>query len=157
MTLRRRAAAAVLLLAAVSGLCVHWAATEPQREAYPQPDELAADYDSYVGEEIRVAGRVTAAEPSALTVVADSDRGPVELRVTGTSAAVAPGGIVQVYGKLRPGRELAARNVVVVSDSGGAEWYKYGVSAVGAVGFLVVFLRQWRVDPATWTLEARDG
>ncbi|MDS0282298.1 hypothetical protein [Haloarcula onubensis] len=157
MTQWQRAVIALLVLSALGGLFVHEDATSEARTPYPEPHELAADYDSYVGEEILVFGRVSAVDGSAVVVEAESEGVTIELRVTGASVGVETGGVLQVYGELGPDREMAAQRVVVVNDSGGAEWYKYGVSAVGALGFLVAFLWQWRLDRETWTLEARDG
>ena len=157
VSLWKRLLVAVLLLSALGGLFVHEDATSDARTPYPEPHELAADYESYVGETVLVYGTVTAVDGSDILVDAESEGVTVELRVTGTSAAVEPGGVVQAYGELRPDRALSAERAVVVSDSDGAEWYKYGVSVLGALGFLVVFLWQWRLDRETWTLEARNG
>ena len=157
MSLRRRVLVALLLLAALGGLFVHSAATEGARTPYPEADELSAAYDSYVGESALVFGRVTAVQSDGLTIRAESAGESVRLQVTGATAAVVPGGVVQVYGELRPDSRLAAQRVVVVNRSIGAQWYKYAVSILGALGFLVVFARHWRLDRETWTLEARDG
>ena len=157
MNVWKRVLLAVLLLAALGGLFVHEDATADARTPYPEPHELAADYESYVGETVLAFGTVTDVDGDDTVIEAESEGVTIDLRVTGATATVEPGGVVQVYGELRPGREIAAQRTVVVNDSSGAEWYKYGVSVVGALGFLVVFLRQWRVDRETWTLEARDG
>jgi len=153
----QRLAVAGLLFVALCGLFVHADVTAAEREPYPEPHELAADYDSYVGETILLFGDVTATDADGVDIEAESEGVTIDRRVDGTSAAVGPGGSVQVYGELRPNRTMAAGSVVVINDSGGAEWYKYVVSAVGAVGFLAAFLRRWRVDTETWTVEARDG
>ena len=157
MKVWKRLLVATLLLAALGGLFVHEDATADERTPYPEPHELAAGYESYVGETALVFGRIVAVDGPDIVIEAESEGVTIELRVTEATAAVEPGGVVQVYGELRPEQEIAAQNVAVVSDSSGAEWYKYGVSVVGALGFLVVFLWQWRVDRQTWTLEARDG
>ena len=153
----KRLLLAALLLSALGGLFVHEDATSDARTPYPEPHELAADYDGHVGETVLVFGTVTAVDGDDIVIEAESEGVTIDLRVTGVTAAVEPGGVVQVYGNVRPEREIAAGNIVVVNDSGGAAWYKYGVSVVGAIGFLAVFLRQWRLDRETWTLEARDG
>jgi len=155
--LRYRVVVALLVLTALSGLFVHAELTEDERNPYPDADELAADYDGYVGDDLLVTGYVTAVDGDGFTIEFESDGETISLRVSGAAAAVKPGGVVQVYGELRPERTMAGERVVVVNDSSGAEWYKYGVSAVGAIGFLIIFFRQWRVDAETWTLEARDG
>jgi len=147
----------LLLLSALGGLFVHADATAEAWSPYPEPHELAADYDGHVGETVLVSGTVTAADGDDIRIEAESEGVTIDLRATGVSAAVEPGGVVQVYGDLRPGQQIAARNVAVVNDSSGAEWYKYVVSAIGALGFLMIFLRQWRLNRKTWTMEARDG
>jgi hypothetical protein len=157
VTLWQRVFVAVLLLSALGGLFVHEDATSDARTPYPAPHELAADYDSYVGERILVFGEVLDRDGETVTLEAESEGVTIELRVTGVRATVAPGGVLQVYGDLGPDRTMTAERVVVVNDSGGAEWYKYVVSAVGALGFLIAFGRYWRIDTETWTLEARDG
>jgi len=153
----KRALIALLLLSALGGLFVHADVTGDERSPYPAPHELAADYDGYVGETVLVFGTVTGVDGSDIRIEAESEGVTIDLRVASASTAVEPGGVVQVYGELRPGQQMVAQNVAVVNDSSGAEWYKYAVSAVGALGFLVVFLRQWRLDRETWTMEARDG
>lgn len=157
MTQWNRALIALLLLSALGGLFIHEDVTSDERSLYPAAHELAADYDSYVGETVLVFGTVTTADGSEMLIEAESEGVIINLEVAGASGAVAPGGVVQVYGELRPGQRIAAQNVAVVNDSSGAEWYKYAVSAIGALGFLVVFLRQWRLDRETWTVEARNG
>ena len=157
MKLWQRALVAVLLLSALSGLFVHAEVTSDARSPYPAPHELAADYDSYVGDRILVFGEVRDRDGGTATLEAESEGVTIELRVTGVTAAVEPGGVLQVYGDLGPDRTMTAERVVVVNGSGGAEWYKYVVSAVGAVGFLIAFGRYWRLDTESRTLEARDG
>jgi hypothetical protein len=157
VTLWQRVVVALVLVAALGGLFVHEDVTSETRTPYPEPHELAADYGSYVGDRILVFGEVLDRDGGTVTLEAESEGVTIELRVTGVEATVEPGGILQVYGDLGPDRTMTAERVVVVTESGGAEWYKYAVSALGAVGFLVAFGRYWRVDTESWTLEARDG
>jgi len=153
----QRAVVALLLLAALGGLFVHADLTGEARSPYPAPDEIAADYDSYVGETVLLFGDVTSVGNAGFTIEAESEGVTIELQIDGTSPAVDPGGVVQVYGELRPDQRMTAQRVVVVNGSGGSEWYKYIVSGMGALGFLVAFLRYWRIDTETWTLEGRNG
>jgi len=104
----QRIVVAFLLLSALGGLFVHEDATSDAREPYPQPHELATDYERYVGETVLVYGTVTAVDGSDIVVDAESEGVTVEPRVSGASVAVRPGGVVQVYGELRPGQEMAA-------------------------------------------------
>jgi hypothetical protein len=151
----QRALVAVLLLSALGGLFVHSAVTS--ESPYPAPHEIAPEYDNYVGDTVLLFGQVTNVADETLTIEAESEGVILELQVTGSQTTVEPGGVVQVYGELRPNRTMAAQQVVVVNQSGGSAWYKYAVSAIGALGFLVAFSRYWRVDTETWTVEGRDG
>ncbi len=157
MKLWQRALVAVVLLSVLGGLFVHADVTSEARSPYPAPHELAADYDSYVGETILIFGDVTGTDGGGFDIEAESEGVTIDLRIEGGSAAVESGGVVQVYGELRSNRKMSAQNVVVVNRSGGSEWYKYVVSALGALGFLVAFLWEWHIDTETWTLEGRDG
>lgn len=141
----------------LGGLFVHAAVTEEQRSPYPDAEDLSAGYDSYVGQEVMVFGTVTDTSENGIQIRAESDGTAITLRVTETEAAVEPGGVVQVYGTLEPNQTITAERVEVVNSSRWAEFYKYGASAIGALGFLLLFFRYWRIDRDTWTLEARDG
>lgn len=157
MKARYRALVALVLLAGLGGLTVHADVTADDRWPYPGPDSLEANYDRYVGQRTFVTATVAAVDGTEMTVEDDTADSVLRLRVTGVDAPVEPGGVVQVYGTIRPERTIAAERVEVVNSSFGAELYKYGASAVGALGFLLLFFRYWRPDTDTWTLEARDG
>jgi hypothetical protein len=155
----RRAAAAVVLLAAVGGLCVHYDATEERRWASPTDEELAADYDAHVGERAFVFGTVERVDRDAGTarVSVEHDDGAFELTLRGFDRDVEPGGTVQAYGTLEAERTMTVSESVVVNQDGGAALYKYAVSAVGALGILALFFRRLRVDTATLSFVPRDG
>lgn len=158
--LRRRLAVGFVLLVVLGGLFVHHGATEDDHAQYPTDEQLDADYDRYVGQEAVLSGRVVAIDPAngTLTIVQRRTDLLGEVTVTGVDRAVDPGGSVQVYGRFRPGKRLAASNVVVVNASAGTEWYKYGASVVGAALILVAFFRSWRVDADRLAFEVRgDG
>lgn len=152
-----RVGIAFCLCLTLAGLFVHADVTGEQRSPYPDAQDLAEGYDSYVGQQLMVFGTVTETRENGMEIEAESDGTSITLDVTGTDAAVEPGGVVQVYGTLEPDRTIAAERVEVVNSSQWAEFYKYGASAIGALGFLVLFFRYWRIDADTWTLEARDG
>ncbi|WP_121821397.1 hypothetical protein [Halostella salina] len=155
----RRAAVGVVLLAAVLGLCVHFDATEERRWDSPTEDELAADYDAHVGERALLFGTVERIDRDAgtATVRVEHDGGEFTIRLRSVRADVAPGGLVQAYGRLGPGRTMTVSETVVVERDGGAALYKYAVSLVGAVGILALFFRRWRVDVATLSFVPREG
>jgi hypothetical protein len=141
----------------LGGLFVHAEMTEDKRSPYPDAADLSSGYDSYVGQQLMVFGTVTDTREDGMQIRAESDGKTITLRVTGTRTVVEPGGVVQVYGTLEPDQTIAAERVEVVNSSRWAEFYKYGASAIGALGFLLLFFRYWRINHDTWTLEARDG
>ena len=147
----------LVLCLALGGLFVHAAVTEEQRSPYPDAADLSTNYESYVGQQLMVFGTVTETDDDWIEIETESDGTVIALRVTETEAAVEPGGVVQVYGTLEPAQTIAAERVEVVNSSRWAEFYKYGASAIGAFGFLLLFFRYWRIDREAWTLEARDG
>ncbi|AJF26096.1 hypothetical protein JZX76_15455 [Haloarcula hispanica] len=152
-----RAVIVLVLCLILGGLFVHAAVTEEQRSPYPDAADLSTGYESYVGQHLMVFGTVTETGDGGMAIRAESDGTAITLRVTGTEAAVEPGGVVQVYGTLESNQTIAAERVEVVNSSRWAEFYKYGASAVGALGFLLLFFRYWRIDRETWTMEARNG
>lgn len=155
----RRAAAGVVLLAAVFGLCVHYDATEERRWDSPTEDELAADYDAHVGERTLLFGTVERVDRDAgtATVRVEHDGGEFTMRLRGFDRDVEPGGTVQASGSLEADRTVTVAETVVVNRDGGAALYKYGVSAVGALAILALFFRRWRIDARTRSFAPREG
>jgi hypothetical protein len=148
---------ALSLCLALGGLFVHAELTEDQWTPYPDAEDLSSGYDSYVGQDVMIFGTVTEHSEDGMEIMAEEDGESITLRVTGTETAVEPGGAVQVYGTLEPDQRITAERIEVVNSSRWAEFYKYGASAIGALGFLLLFVRYWRLNRDTWTLEARDG
>ncbi|NLV07585.1 hypothetical protein GOC83_15740 [Haloarcula rubripromontorii] len=147
----------VVLCVTLGGLFVHAEITEDELSPYPDAADLSTGYESYVGQQLMVFGTVTETGDGGIDIRVESDGTAITLRVTETNTAVESGGVVQVYGTLEPEQTIAAERVEVVNSSRWAEFYKYGASAIGAFGFLLLFFRYWRIDRDTWTLEARDG
>jgi hypothetical protein len=165
LTAARRVGLIVVLAALVFGMGLHAGTDrsfEEQYWPYPEGDDIAADYDRFVGNETLLWGTVQRVDRASgtATIRLTTDQGPFELTVTGFDAAVEPGGVVQVYGTLRPDRTVGAANVVVVNPTGSSTTVKYAVSALGAVLVLVAFFRRWRPDTGQWAFvprEDRDG
>jgi hypothetical protein len=158
MTPIRRGAVVLLLLGAVGGLCVHYEVTEDQREPYPAAEDIDADYDRYVEETILLVGTVESADYANGTaeIRIEHDEGTFTMTLRRFSVRVEPGGTVQAYGTLQPGRTMDVSKSVVVNESGGSALYKYGVSVVGAAVILLLFFRHWRIDLETLAFEVRD-
>ena len=152
-----RVAVALCLCLVLGGLFVHAEVTDDQRNPYPGAEELDDEYSAYVGQDVLMFGTVIEATDQQVRIEAEEDGTTVTLAVTGADATVSAGGVVQVYGTLEPDQTIAAERIEIVNSSWWAELYKYGASAVGAIGFLVLFFRYWRLNRDNWTLEARDG
>ncbi|MFB6224690.1 MAG: hypothetical protein ABEH86_13595 [Haloarcula sp.] len=152
-----RAAIVLALCLVLSGLFVHAEVTEDARSPYPDAEDLTTEYNTYLGQKALIFGTVTETSEGVMTIRSESDGKEITLQVTGADLAVEPGGVVQVYGTLKPDRTITAERIKIVNSSRWAELYKYGTSAVGALGFVVLFFRYWRIDSTTWTLEGRDG
>jgi hypothetical protein len=146
----RRALAALVLVAAVAGLGVEYAATAPDRGPYPAERAVAADYDAHVGERIALWATVRAVGPDGIVVASDAGR----LTVVGSEARVTPGDEVQVVGRLRPERRLVADRTVV--SRAPERRYMFAVSALAALIAVGWTLARWRPDPDRLALVARD-
>ncbi|WP_324759328.1 hypothetical protein [Haloarcula montana] len=160
-TTPRRVVAIVLLVGLVFGMGLHAGMDRPQSEQhwpYPRGDDIAADYEQFVGEKTLLWGTVRTVDPADGTAVIrlETTEGTLELSVTGFDAAVEPGGTVQVYGTLGPGHTIEATNVVVVNPAGSSATVKYATSAVGAVLVLVVFFGRWRPELSQWAFVPRE-
>jgi hypothetical protein len=153
----RRFALVGLLLFATAGLGVYADATDDDRWPYPTADAVGANYDGHTGETTLLFGTVESVDDGTAQIRVDYDDGSFRLTVHGFDASVQPGGTVQVYGTLEPGRTIDAERVAVVNPAGSSLLFKYGISLVAVALFLAVFFRYWRIDWGTYTLEARDG
>lgn len=156
MKRRHRVGLAILLLAAIAALLVAHAATADGRWPYPTGEDLKSDYEAHVGEETLLFAVVQQVEPGRMLVESEMVSYRVDLPADGRIPDVRPGGIVQVYGTIAPDG-IDAQRVVVVSATTGAERRKLLLSVVGALLFLVLFFRYWRVNPRHLRVEVRDG
>ena len=132
-------------------------ATYESRWPYPTADALGADYADHTGETALLFGTVETVGDGTAQIRVESETGPFQMTVHNFEPSVQSGGAVQVYGALGPNRTVDAERVVVVNPTGRSVLFKYGISAVAVVLFAGVFLRYWRIDWATYSLEARDG
>jgi hypothetical protein len=146
-----------LLLLATAGLGVAADATGEQRWPYPTADTLGAEYADHTGETTLLFGTVESVDDGTARILVEYDEGTFEMTVHNFDASVQPGGAVQVYGTLKPNRTIDAGQVVVVNPAGSSLLFKYGISVVAVVFFLLLFFRYWRIDWQSYSLEARDG
>lgn len=153
----RRFALVVLLLLATAGLGVAADATYEDRWPYPTADTLGTEYADHTGETTLLFGTVETVDDGTARIRVEYDEGTFEMTVRNFDASVQPGGAVQVYGTLEPDRTIDAERVVVVNPAGSSLLFKYGISVVAVVLFLLLFFRYWRIDWQSYSLEARDG
>lgn len=153
-----RVVLSTVLLVAIGVLGVHYSQSHDAHWPYPDDSDLAVSYDRYIGEKVFLFTEVESVdqetETATVTVGYGSDTFPVE--VQGFDDDVSPGGIAQVYGTVRPERTIQASEVVVVNPSAESGRYKLGVSVVGALLVVAVFLRHWRIDLRTLSFETRS-
>lgn len=157
MTRWRRFALIGLLVLATAGLGVYADATGDDRWPYPTADALGSGYDDHTGEQALLFGTVESVDADTAQIRVEYDEGSFQMTVQNFDASVQSGGTVQVYGTLAPDRTIDAERVAVVNPAGSSLLFKYGISVVAVILFLLVFFRYWRIDWGTYSLEARDG
>lgn len=159
MDRRVRLTVAVVLLAGMSGLCIHYGATYDDGWPYPTGEQLAADYESHVGETALVFGEVreTDARTGVVRIQVMHSPGELttELTVHDVDERVEPGGVVQVYGTLESDHRMTADDVVVINHTRGEMLYTLGASLAGIAVIVTSFARYWRVNTRELSIEAR--
>ncbi|WP_256298614.1 hypothetical protein [Haloarchaeobius salinus] len=145
----------VCCLVAAGGLAVDYAAHADDRGTYPSDRELAADFDSYTGEQVFLWLDVTRVTDDGLVGTFGPD--DTAVTVTGADAGgdVGANDQVQVYGVARPDHRIVADRVVV--SHGENRMYMFVASALAAVWALGFLLLYWRPDVARGVLTPRTG
>lgn len=154
-----RVAVGILLLSGLVGLGIHYGSTYDTEWPHPTGDQLAADYDTYVDEEVLLIGEVTATSPAdetlTMEITDDADEVAAEITVHDTTAPVQSGGTVQAYGTLNADKTMTPTSVAVVNHESGDAQYKLAVSVVGILMTVGYFLVHWRPDFRRLTFEQR--
>ena len=152
MRLAARVAVAVVCLAALLGLCVHYGATYDENWPHPTGDQLRGDYDAYAGERVLLFGEIQSVDRESGTAVIhvtdSADAVAAELEIRGIDAVandIGPGGTLQVYGVLEADRTMTPEETVVVNRDSSAVRYKLATSVVGGLFAVGYFLRHWRL------------
>jgi hypothetical protein len=147
----------ILVVATVGGMGVHYESSVTTHWPYPTDEELATEYDTHIGETTLLFGTVESTTDDTARITVKSDTSDYELRIRSFEASVSEGGVVQVFGEVRPNSEIVANNVAVVNPASTSRFYKYAVSLVGAGLVVALFFRHWRVNTEKRRLEADDG
>ena len=157
-----RALVAVACLAALFGLCVAYGATYDDRWPHPTAEQLDEEFDAHTGDGVLLFGEVRSidTDDEELTIAVETDDGSIAAVIDVDDVpegTVREGGTLQVYGTLEDDRTMGAERFVVVEAGPAAERYKLGVSAIGLVFGIALFVRQWRPSLRTLSWEGRDG
>jgi hypothetical protein len=149
---------ALLLLASIlCGLLV-WAGTlepDPARNEFPDEDDFAVDYTSYIGDRIKVGGTVLATNPVVIEASPDG-RDPIELTLTPFNQpdSLSVGDDIVVYGTLEVDNTIAAINTTARQP-----WesqYMYLVSFLAGLWTLGRFIRHWRLNTESLSFTPRE-
>jgi hypothetical protein len=153
-----RLLAAVVLVALLLPMGVHYSTSAGEHWPYPSGDDIQANNEQYVGQETFLFGTVLETRSDTGVIRVETDIGSFNATVRGFDADAQQGGVVQVVGTVRPNYVIDASNVRVVNPAGASKLYKYVVSLVGAALVVVAFFRHWRVNLAELSFEVRsDG
>jgi hypothetical protein len=158
----QRVVAVALLLTALAGLTVQFGALDPNPRLghYPTGDHIAADYERYVDEQVRVSGTVASVDPLVLAVAYEARvggeyrTGTAEFRVDGVSKRVTPGQLLSVYGTAERDRTISATDAVVVPARN--QLYMYAVSFIAGLWVLARIARGWTVAWDEFALRRRS-
>jgi hypothetical protein len=146
-----------LVVASIGGMGVHYDSNFATHWPYPTGDELAGEYDTHIGETTLLFGTVESTNDDTARIPVETDAGDYKLRIRSFEASVSEGGVVQVFGEVRPNSEIVAHNVAVVNPATASRFYKYAVSLVGAGLVVALFFRHWSVNLEKRQLEVDDG
>jgi hypothetical protein len=153
-----RLLAVLVLLAVLFGLVVWHGTLTPAPEAgtYPGSEELAADYEAYLGEDVTVGGEIIETDP----VVIEAEYGVDEsilLTVLDldSDVTVETGASLRVFGVVEPDRTVRAENAFVVPAVG--PLYARGISFFAGLWVLGRIVRRFRVDREEWGLVPRKA
>lgn len=154
LPVRRRAIAIVGLVALLGGLAVWYGslAPAPALGDYPDQNDLATDYERYLGEEVSLGGRVVDTDPPIIVTTTETGA-PMRLTVTDLTIRVTEGEELRVYGVVEPDRTIRAKRAFTISQSG--HWYAWLVSFLAGIWVLGRFSRYWCIESTDWTLARR--
>lgn len=139
----------VVLVAGSVGAAVHYADERRARASYVDGAELAEEGEAVVGERAYLWTDVVAVTDAGVVV----ETGGREVLITGVTATVEPGDVLQVYGVVESPDRVAADRTVVAEPVGVR--YMFAVSTLAALLVAGTVLRHWRPDVRTLTLRRR--
>lgn len=147
----RRVVTTLVAFGALFVMMVHYGAVaaEPGHDPNMAAHRALESPDQHVGENLYMWTVVATDTPNGFVVKAGGHR----YAVSGTDATPSPGDAIQMVGNLRDGNTIVADRVVVSPRP--ALQYLYAISIGGLLVTVVVFVRRWRFDRATFTVRPR--
>ena len=142
---RGRLLVIVLCLLALGGLTV-WYGTlsyDPDRNHFPDNDDVGPDPEAYVGDRVSLGGTVVATDPVTVEAIYGTDDS-FELVLENVDEPLEVGDRMSAFGTLTDPSTLDAERTIVR-----APWellYMYLVSFLGGLLVLGRFVRGWNLD-----------
>ena len=157
---RTRVLLAVVSVLSLLGLCIHYGATDDDRWPYPTAEQLDAEYERYVGEDVLLFGDVRSVRGDGMELevpVSGGDSDHIVVTTDRVPDGLEEGGFVQVYGVIQPDNHVDAMEVAVVDRTPAHRLYKLAVSVIGlgvAAGYFLWHWR-WSLRPFGWEVRGR--
>jgi len=141
---RLRAVTIIVLLIILLFLFIWYGSLSPAPEKgrFPGADELVEDYESYIGEEVEVSGKVIETDP-VIMIVERGDR-TIQLEIADLQQEPEQGDRLSVFGTAGENNTIYVQNAIIRPF-----WrygYMYGISLVGAIWIGLRVIGQWRFD-----------
>lgn len=139
----------MVLICAFIVLAASYEANVTQHLDYPRESEVSANYETYVGRDVAITGRVVATGAQSFEL--QGVRGTYTIL---SSEAVQPGDGVTVVGTLEHGHQLRAVAMSASPQVLGA--LVYVRSFIALVFVAVLFFVSWRFDWRAWVFRPRE-
>ncbi|RDZ39004.1 MULTISPECIES: hypothetical protein [Haloferax] len=149
----QRVTGVVVLVVCLGGLLIWFGSLgpDPAVGAYPGGNELGADYNAYLDEQVVVGGEVIEAEPLTIAVeYGDGETIELHLVDENSQLAATQGDHVTLSGTVKPDQTVIVEHAYAVP--GERYLYMYLVSFGGGLWVLTRIIRTWRFDRDTWSL-----
>ena len=148
-----RLLAITLLGAILFGMFVGYDAELLLEDPLADEDDLAADPEAIVGEQIELSGEVVATDPVEIEV--EHDDGTLTITVENAPDAE-PGQQLTLVGTVQDPTTIDANRDRSFTREPWERQYMYAISLVGAALVAIRIANEWRFDPRSLTVSPRD-
>lgn len=139
-----------VLLLVVFAMAVHYGAAWEERKPHAGTGDIDRNYEQHIGETVFYWFTVVDTRGTRITIESD----PLTLRLN-RQLTVDVGDTIQVYGVLRPNREIDP--IRIVNRRMTDERYMFAVSVFAALLTAGMALRDWRFTLDSLVFRRRDG